>query len=201
MLNVEQLAIKRDDQVLHTDLGFSLQRGDILHLQGRNGVGKTTLLRILAGFIPVERGTVCWSDVAIAKQLKYYQQQLHWVGHHVGFNLRFSIQDSLRYQLALYGKPTSSLDFATDIFNLVPILDKPLSELSRGQLQKVGLVRLTLCQRVLWLLDEPFTALDLSAVEMVVTLMKQHQQQGGMIVIASHQALPEELTKLQTLHL
>ncbi|MBN7826327.1 cytochrome c biogenesis heme-transporting ATPase CcmA [Bowmanella dokdonensis] len=200
-LCVNNLACIKRDRLLFDAVCFSLQAGDILHLQGPNGAGKTSLLRILVGLSEPQSGSVQWHGAPISQDRAAYHRQLIYFGHKPGVNLALSARENLRYWCDLQGV-AQPLDIYSllDSLGLVGLEDLPASQLSAGQQRRIGLARLWLKSARLWVLDEPFTALDRHAVTLLKQRMQMHLGEGGMIVLTSHQSL-EWAGQLKTLHL
>ena len=190
-LAVVDLECIRGDNLLFTGLNFQLRPGQLLQIEGANGSGKTSLLRILAGLSLASEGEVQWEGVDILKQRPEYFAQMAYLGHTLGVKADLSPVENLRIALAL-----SSLAFdadsvfsALDRVGLAGREDIPARALSAGQKQRVALARLLACPAKLWIMDEPFTALDVSGVALVRGLMEAHLEQGGMAVLTSHQSV------------
>ncbi|AMJ85962.1 cytochrome C biogenesis protein [Alteromonas stellipolaris] len=193
--------IKRD-RVLFDDFSLNLNAGELVYLRGPNGAGKTSLLRILTGLSSPEHGDVTFDGVNINSNPSLYYQNLIYLGHKSALNGALSAVDNLRFWLAQHGIQNKDLTQASNIDNtiyrvlenlgLVGLEDVPVRFLSAGQQRRVALSRLWLKPAVVWVLDEPFTALDTAGVVLLERKMKQHVADGGMIITTSHQALSSE---------
>ncbi len=187
MLNIKHLQCIRDDRVLFEDLNFSLDSGQLLQIEGRNGSGKTSLLRILCGFTLPTEGTVYWKDEDIQETQSNYCANLAYIGHHPGVKAELTPLENLAMAQALSISPSYiGLDEALDKVGLYGFEDVPARTLSAGQQRRVALARLLVNEAKLWILDEPFTALDKSAIRMIETLLDEHASNGGMAVLTSH---------------
>ncbi len=186
-LTIEHLQCIRDDRVLFEDLNFTLNEGQLLQVEGRNGSGKTSLLRILCGLtLPVE-GTVSWNGQDIQTISSQYWTTLAYIGHSHGIKADLTPLENLQVAKALGKYPTSvSLAEALDKVGLYGFEDVPTRTLSAGQQRRVALARLLINQAQLWILDEPFTALDKTAIRKVENLLDEHAKEGGMAVLTSH---------------
>lgn len=190
MLDVEGLQCERDGRVLFADLGFSLTAGAILQIEGANGAGKSTLLRALAGLLQPSAGTIRWQGQPIAEAGADYRAALLYLGHKPGVKGELSPTANLRHLLALHGQRDQGLDEVLAGVGLAGLEQQPVARLSAGQQRRVALARLWLKPAPLWLLDEPFTALDKRAVAGLTQRFEQHLGDGGAIIVASHQDLP-----------
>ncbi len=190
-LVVEDLALQRGGRVLVEKLDLTLESGAALVITGANGAGKSTLLRGLAGFLPPSQGRarlICAdgaaSDVALLA---------HYVGHLEGSKPALTARENLAFwqsMLALPGFPAAlSPDAALARLGVPQVADLPVAYLSAGQKRRVGLARLLLAPRPLWLLDEPLTALDAAGQSLLAGLMADHLAAGGLIVAATHAPL------------
>lgn len=187
MLNIKHLQCIRDDRVLFEDLNFSLDSGHLLQIEGRNGSGKTSLLRILCGLTLPTEGAVYWENEDIQETQSSYWASLAYIGHHPGVKAELTPLENLAMARALSISPNSiSLTEALDKVGLYGFEDVPARTLSAGQQRRVALARLLVNKAKLWILDEPFTALDKAAIRMIETLLDEHARQGGMAVLTSH---------------
>ena len=200
-LCAKELACIKRDRLLFDGVGFSLRPGEILHLQGPNGAGKTSLLRILVGLSQPQRGQVLWNGLSIEQDRQDYASQLIYFGLRPGVNLALNAIENLHYWCRLQGLPPGrELYGLLDDLGLVGLEELPAGQLSAGQQRRIGLARLWLKQVPLWVLDEPFTALDRHAVQQLKDRMQAHLDRGGMIVMTSHQSL-DWAGHLKTLYL
>jgi heme exporter protein A len=187
MLNIKNLQCIRDDRVLFEDLNFSLDSGHLLQIEGRNGSGKTSLLRILCGFTLPNEGAVYWENEDIQETQSNYWATLAYIGHYPGVKAELTPLENLAMAQALSIQPNPiSLTEALDKVGLYGFEDVPARTLSAGQQRRVALARLLVNEAKLWILDEPFTALDKAAIRMIETLLDEHASKGGMAVLTSH---------------
>jgi len=190
ILEVKDLQCIRDDRILFNHLSFSLARGQILQVEGRNGSGKTSLLRMLCGLALPNEGEIYWKNQNIQEIKSDYWATLAYIGHTSGLKADLTPLENLAIAQALSFFPTSlALEEALIQVGLSGFEEVPTRMLSAGQQRRVALARLLINQSQLWILDEPFTALDKIAIQMVEKLMMTHAQQGGMILLTSHHAL------------
>ncbi|HBR1080641.1 TPA: cytochrome c biogenesis heme-transporting ATPase CcmA [Klebsiella quasipneumoniae subsp. similipneumoniae] len=199
MLHAERLTCIVDDRPLFAELTLSLAAGELLQVAGDNGAGKTSLLRILCGLARPESGGVSWQGQPLAKVRESFHRQLLWLGHKPGVNAALTADENLRFFF-----PASRLqqrERALAAVGLAGYEDLPLSQLSAGQQRRVALTRLWLTDAQLWILDEPFTALDATAMETLTRRLEQHARQGGSAILTTHQPLRPLRCPLRTLRL
>ena len=198
------LAFERDDLPLFSGVNFQLFPSRALQVTGANGTGKTTLLRILATSLTPSSGHLCWQGHPLAGQMSAYRADLLYIGHHAGVKSALSPRENLTWFFRLF-PGTDSQDFGQAIdealgqVSLGGYEEIPCHMLSAGQQRRVALARLYLSSARLWILDEPFTSIDVHGVEALEKLMAQHLQKGGCLVTTSHQQL--RLERLDTLQL
>lgn len=201
LLQIHSLECQRGDRVLFSDLNFQLDAGQLLLVEGENGAGKTSLLRLLCGLSRPAAGEVRWRGGDIARQRALYHSEMAYFGHHGGVKLELTALENLSAACALRRHATPlEMEEALYSVGLGGYEDIPGRRLSAGQKQRLALARLRLSRAVLWILDEPFTALDVDGVALVGGLLERHAAAGGLAVLTSHQ--PVELaTDLQRLRL
>lgn len=198
-LKVDRLACVRDDRRLFGDLSFTLQSGEALLLEGSNGSGKTSLLRILCGFREPDEGGLYWCGQPIADS--EFLAQMAYVGHADGLKKELSVLENLRFAAALQQPSGVSIEQALLTVRMAGYDDNRVQTLSAGQKRRISLARLLISRSVLWILDEPFTALDKNGVELIESLIAQHVQRGGMVILTSHQDLTQFPSDLKRIHL
>jgi heme exporter protein A len=178
------LSCSRDDRLLFEGLNFELTPGRVLLLEGRNGSGKTSLLRILCGFREADAGQVLWCGDSI-KDGQYYAD-MAYVGHLDGIKKELTVLENLTISLALGRPGLYSIEQALAQVRLSGYDDALVQSLSAGQKRRLSLARLLITRNHLWILDEPFTSLDKEGIALIETLMTEHCMNGGMIVLTSH---------------
>lgn len=177
------LSCIRDDRVLFEQLAFEVISGQVLLLEGKNGSGKTSLLRILCGFREPDSGEIHWCGDAIDSG---FYAEMAYVGHLDGIKKELTVLENLKMSLALSRAGTYSIDQALAKVHLTGYDDVLVQALSAGQKRRLSLARLLITENVLWILDEPFTSLDKQGIALIETLMIEHCANGGMIVLTSH---------------
>ncbi|HYE34718.1 cytochrome c biogenesis heme-transporting ATPase CcmA [Methylocaldum sp.] len=190
-LQARGLECVRSDSLLFSGLNLSVRTGQVLQIEGPNGSGKTSLLRILAGLTPPSDGEVLWRGENILRRRSAFLSEVSYLGHQLGLKAELSVEENLRLSLALNGLSFSPVRLAEALqaVGLAGREDSPARALSAGQRQRITLARLILSTATLWILDEPFTALDASGVTLVETLLAAHLNRGGLAVLTSHQAV------------
>ncbi|WP_278382875.1 cytochrome c biogenesis heme-transporting ATPase CcmA [Alteromonas mediterranea] len=193
MLEACGLTCSKRDRTLFEGLSLVVNTGELLYLRGPNGAGKTSLLRILTGLSTPESGAVLYDGMDIAEDKTGYYRDLFYLGHKSGTNGSLSALDNLSFWLAQHSTLVQE-NVLYDVLakvGLVGLEDVPVRYLSAGQQRRVALSRLWLKPAKVWVLDEPFTALDVKGVHLLETSMKEHVSRGGLIITTSHQPLSE----------
>lgn len=186
LLQTVDLCCVRDDRNLFEGLNLALDAGGMLLVEGRNGSGKTSLLRIVTGLSMPESGEVLWRGEPIIKLAADYYEQVNYVGHHDGIKRDLTCLENLRLVQAM-GKPVPiDLDDALDRVDLYRFGDNLVGTLSAGQKRRLALARLIVTEARLWILDEPFTSLDKASMGLFQKLFERHLQTGGVIIMTSH---------------
>lgn len=201
MLSVRDIACERSDRLLFKRLSFTLTRAQMLLVQGGNGQGKTSLLRLLTGLGRPDQGDVLWCGESIARCRDTYYRDMAYLGHANGIKDELNPLENLRFQGALQNR-TFELGQAVETLKRLGLsrcLDLPCRALSFGQRRRVALSALLLAGASLWILDEPLTGLDVHAVSLVEDLIREHLKAGGMVVATTHQVMNLEGVDLQHL--
>jgi len=200
-LEAQGLECIRDDRVLFSDLAFRLERGQALLLEGRNGSGKTSLLRILCGIRYPDAGTVRWNGTEIEKLGADYYQHTAYVGHRDGNKLDLTALENLAMARAL-GRPGAvTPQEALEKVDLYGFEDTLTRNLSAGQQRRLALARLLVTDATLWILDEPFTSLDVHGIRVVEELLEAHTRAGGMLAVTSHHTVNLDGTTVHRINL
>jgi heme exporter protein A len=187
-LTAENLACARGDRTLFDSLNFRITAGQALAVEGANGAGKTSLLRMLAGFLAPAAGRIVVKIAASENDdAEERGKSVGWLGHQDGLKPQLSVREQLDFFSSLYG--TNADSAVLEQVGLARQADLPCRYLSAGQRRRLALARLLASARPLWLLDEPFTALDASGQRLVAHLMARHCGDGGIIIAATHEPL------------
>lgn len=191
MLEGRDLACVRGERTLFSHLNFALDAGELLLVQGANGSGKTSLLRMVCGFLMPEFGDILWRGEKIGKARESYHAEMTYFGHAPAVKEDLTATENLDFACRLAGIPVDSqaVKGALGYLGLGHCLHLPARSLSQGQRRRVALSRLLLTRAKLWILDEPLTALDQAALQLVQSLLGEHLQAGGMALMTTHQAV------------
>lgn len=191
LLSATSLTCIREDRLLFDQLNIEINAGDIVQVEGPNGSGKTSLLRILAGLSQPFEGDVFFNKQLINESREEFHQNLLYLGHLPGVKGEMNAQENLSFNLALHGFVSDSADIIKTLaeVNLTGFEDSLASHLSAGQHRRISLARLYKSSARIWILDEPFTAIDKQGVLALELLFKAHIDQGGCVILTTHQDL------------
>lgn len=191
LLSATALCIGRGDRRLLSNLDFAVSAGDVLHLKGRNGAGKSSLIEVLVGLRAPQAGVLQRPEFG----------QVHWIGHRNALNADLSVEDNLRCWCAQQHLDGAALRPALERMGLSKLRLRPVRMLSAGQRRRAALARLLLVPRPLWLLDEPLSSLDAEGVSLLGQLMNEHVAGEGAVIVTSHQSLPGRLPRVTVIEL
>jgi len=202
-LDVKKLACARNDCTIFTNLNVSLEAGQILQVEGANGSGKTTFLRALCGLTPSSGGEILWCGERLADVYPEFLAELAYVGHAAAVKDDLTPLENLRLTAAMAtARPGVAPEDALERLGIPPEReDVPCRQLSAGQRRRVALGRLLMADARLWVLDEPFTALDRSGRAVVEELLAEHAGRGGMAAFTTHQTMRLEGCTVSSLRL
>jgi len=189
-LVAEGLACRRGERLVFTGLGCRLPAGGALILNGSNGSGKSSLLRLFATLLAPAAGRLLWGGVPVLRDAARYRARIHYVGHQDATKSALSPREMLGFWAALRGhRAAPEIERALAAFALGAVADRPCRWLSAGQRRRLALARLALAPAPIWLLDEPNAALDEDGEARLQTLIAEHRAAGGRVAIATHQPL------------
>ena len=189
-LEVRNLACTREDRTLFAGLSFRLAPGHAIQIEGPNGSGKTTLLRMLCGLRLPDEGEIRWNGADISEERAAFLSDLNYIGHAHGVKGELTPLENLRVARSLAARGNDlSLDEALARVGLFGFEDVPARTLSAGQRRRVALARLLINPAPLWILDEPFTAIDVQGQKQIEDMITAHVLNGGMAVLTSHHPL------------
>ena len=194
LLQVEALGCERDERLLFSELDFAACAGEIWQVAGPNGAGKTTLLRILAGLHGFHDGRVRWQ--VPGAQRRDAHDQILFLGHLPGLREELTAEENLRWLCALHQQPVSDIPAALAAAGLAGYADAPVAAMSAGQKRRVALARLWLPGKAVWILDEPFTAIDVQGVAQIEARLREHAAGGGLVLYTSHHRLADDIRQI-----
>ncbi len=188
-LDIRGLQFTRGDRMLFQDLSFSLESGELLQVEGANGSGKTTLLRSVCGLLLPDEGEIRWNGGNARSLREDFAREVLYLGHLNGIKNDLSAIENLRVAATLDGDTVTEAQVLEALarMGLAGFEDLPTKVLSQGQKRRVALARLLLGSATLWVLDEPFVALDVKAVELLQSIIADHVARGGMVILTTHQ--------------
>ncbi len=203
LLAVNNLQCIRGERTLFERLTFNVSSGQLLYVQGDNGSGKTTLLRTLCGLSQAHEGNISWNNQNIQTLAEDYAGQVLYIGHLAGIKEDLTAVENLQFSASLAGNNISRAQAlgALAQVNIARCADLPTRVLSQGQKRRVALARLWLQNNPLWILDEPFTALDAAAITTLTQHIESYVTSGGIVVLTSHQEPTFDSKLMQRLQL
>lgn len=203
MLEVVKLGCERDERVLFADLALQLSPGELLQIEGANGAGKTTLLRILAGLSGDYQGDILWKQKKLSSVYADFRLSTFYFGHKPAVKTELTPVENILWRASLRNETYSEKQIYDTLaqVNLAGYEDVPCGQLSAGQHRRVALADLASCNCPLWILDEPFTAIDVHGVAWLEEVLARHVNRGGMVIITSHQSLSELSGKVRKIRL
>lgn len=203
MLMAQDLACLRGDRLLFKNIGFTLNAGGLLYVLGENGSGKSSLLRMLCGLLKPEEGGIFWDGRAIKEDAENYLSNLTYIGHLNGLKDDLTALENLQVAARLTGNDASENKTlaALKAIGIARCANLPARVLSQGQKRRVALATLWITQSKLWILDEPFAALDVASTEVLASRLGEHMANGGMTIITTHQDVLINALSTQTIRL
>ena len=203
MLAAQGLACLRGDRLLFKNVSFELQSGGLLYVLGENGSGKSSLLRMLCGLLTPEDGVVLWQGSKIKQAAEDYLSNLTYLGHLNGLKDDLTALENLQTNARLAGNNVTGARALTALtaIGIARCANLPARVLSQGQKRRVALAGLWLAKTKLWILDEPFAALDVASVEVLAARLSEHLAHGGMAILTTHQDVAVNAQSTQTLRL
>ena len=198
MIEAVDLTCERGERLLFSGLSFSAENGTLLRIAGPNGTGKTSLLRMMCGLLEPTGGEIRWKGGNIRKLREEYWKDLAYIGHLNGVKDDLTVRENLRVSVRVAGRSATETQLAQalDAVGLAGFEDTMARFLSQGQRRRVALARLYVSEAVpLWILDEPFTALDVRGVAHLSALIARHIENGGTVVLTTHQEVPVDAAR------
>lgn len=189
-LKVQNLTCERGGRVLFKGLNFDLQSGQAMIIQGENGAGKTSLLRIITGLSQPVEGKILWNNENIEDIAEQFQANLQYIGHMSAVKRELTVRENLRLIMRLWPSDTSlTIPQLAELVGLRKRLSVSCARLSAGQLRRVSLARLFISVQKLWVLDEPLTALDVGFISTIEQRLQQHLRQDGIVILTTHRGI------------
>lgn len=187
-LSVHGLSLSRGDSRICSDFSMQLVGGECIHLLGSNGSGKTSLMQALVGLLKPDAGTITWS-------IGGAQTAAHYCAHQDGLKAVWTVAENMHWYLRLHDMVMSAAQKqkCLETMRLAHLADTPVAQLSQGQKRRCALLRLWLMPRPVWLLDEPFNALDTEARDCLASWINEHTANGGAVLFSSHSEQPTHL--------
>jgi len=202
LLETREINCWRGDRHILRGVSFGVRAGEFLKITGPNGVGKTTLLRIVCGLLPAESGTVLWRGKTVRSSNDAYHTEMAYLGHLNSLKADLTARENLHFLAGLRQSLTDAdIDAALHRVGILSRGDLPARSLSAGQRRRLALARLLLAGATLWVLDEPVTNLDTAGIGLVEELICEHVGKGGLALSAAHQRLLDEAPFLRRLEL
>lgn len=200
LIQAHNLTCIREERLLFDELSLDIYPGEIVQIEGANGSGKTSLLRILSGLSQPYEGQITFKQQAIAECREEFHQDLCYLGHLPGVKGEMTAEENLTFNLALHGNNAEDTQAYLAKVNLAGFEDSLASHLSAGQHRRIALAELYQSNALIWILDEPFTAIDKQGVASLEALFTQHANRGGCIILTTHQDLisisPKHIKKI-----
>jgi heme exporter protein A len=189
-LCVEKVHVWRGDRHVLRGVSLGVHRGELMHVSGPNGTGKTTLLRVVSGLLRPEKGSVAWQGRSIAATAAEYQCALAYASHEPALKGDLTALENLRFTVGLKRRVTAAeLRSSLERTGVANCADLPARVLSAGQRRRVAMARVLAFRADLWLLDEPYTNLDGSGSSLLSALLAEHVGQGGVALVVAHHDL------------
>ncbi len=185
-LKVTGLTCARDDRILFSDLSLEVNSGQLLLLEGRNGAGKTTLLRILSGLRQPDEGDIYWNDQKISDLSFEFYQDVSFMGHHNALKSDLTSRENLEVSIALSAGSDVEIEQALEDVKLAGYEDEFVKKFSAGMKRRLAIAKLLVLDTPLWVLDEPYTSVDVNGIKMIEGFIEKHLQNKGLVIMTSH---------------
>ena len=195
IIHARDLSFDRSGRNIFSSLNFSLDKSESIIIKGKNGSGKTSLLRCIAGFYPITSGKILWYGEEVLPA--YYSEKplISWLGHFDAIKGSLTVRENLMFFIEIWSVNINIFLKAVKLFSFEKFLDYPASWLSAGEKRRLSLLRLSFCPAKVWIMDEPTTYLDIENKKILISIMSKHINSGGSIICATHENINLPNTK------
>ncbi len=195
IIHAQDLSFDRSGRNIFSSLNFSLDKSESIIIKGKNGSGKTSLLRCIAGFYPITSGKILWYGEEVLPA--YYSEKplISWLGHFDAIKGALTVRENLMFFIEIWSVNINIFLKAVKLFSFEKFLDYPASWLSAGEKRRLSLLRLSFCPAKVWIMDEPTTYLDIENKKILISIMSKHINSGGSIICATHENINLPNTK------
>ena len=195
IIHAQDLSFDRSGRNIFSSLNFSLDKSESIIIKGKNGSGKTSLLRCIAGFYPITSGKILWYGEEVLPA--YYSEKplISWLGHFDAIKGSLTVRENLMFFIEIWSVNINIFLKAVKLFSFEKFLDYPASWLSAGEKRRLRLLRLSFCPAKVWIMDEPTTYLDIENKKILISIMSKHINSGGSIICATHENINLPNTK------
>lgn len=187
IISAQDISFERSGRNIFSSINFSLDSSESIIIKGKNGSGKTSLLRCIAGFYPITRGKLLWYGEDVLPAYYYEKQLISWLGHFDAIKGSLTVRENLTFFQEIWSVNIEIFMRAVQMFSFDKYLDFPASWLSAGEKRRLSLLRLSFCPAKVWILDEPSTYLDKENRKILISIMSNHINSGGSIICATHE--------------
>jgi len=189
LVQAQDLSFERSGRIIFSSVNLYLKEGQIIFIKGKNGSGKTSLLRCLAGFTPITSGKILWYDNEVLPAFYSEEPLVAWLGHLDAIKGSLTVKDNLLFFAKIWSVELNTLNKCIKKLSFEKFMNFPASWLSAGEKRRLSLLRLSFCPAKVWILDEPSTFLDSDNREILIDIMNAHLKNKGAIVCATHDNL------------
>jgi heme exporter protein A len=189
LVQAQNLSFERSGRIIFSSVNLYLEEGQIIFIKGKNGSGKTSLLRCLAGFTPITSGKILWYDNEVLPAFYSEEPLVAWLGHLDAIKGSLTVKDNLLFFAKIWSVKLNILNKCIKKLSFEKFMNFPASWLSAGEKRRLSLLRLSFCPAKVWILDEPSTFLDSDNRETLINIMNAHLKNKGAIVCATHDDL------------
>jgi heme exporter protein A len=189
LIQAQDLSFERSGRIIFSSLNLSLEEGQIIFIKGKNGSGKTSLLRCLAGFTPTTSGKILWYGNEVLPAFYSEEPLVAWLGHLDAIKGSLTVKENLLFFSKIWSVKSNTFNKCIKKLSFEKFMNFPASWLSAGEKRRLSLIRLSFCPAKVWILDEPSTFLDSDNREILIDIMNTHLKNKGAIVCATHDSL------------